>query len=104
MGHIAANQHDKHVHADNPENNRADVRGRGGARDVQEPGRFRTTNVEAQDVHQYGLVKLAVRTQEDIWYLCDVQPPKSPLSPGSELEFKWKIMTPSPYVDYYYYI
>merc|ERR1712211_136581 len=45
---------------------------------------------------------LAVRTQEDIWYLCDVQPPTSPLTPGSELEFKWKIMTPSPYVDYYY--
>merc|ERR1712107_224347 len=35
-------------------------------------------------------------------YLCDVQPPTSPLTPGSELEFKWKIMTPSPYVDYYY--
>merc|ERR1712013_763373 len=42
---------------------------------------------------------LEVRTQEDIWYLCDV---KRPLTPGSELEFKWKIMTPSPYVDYYY--
>merc|ERR1712004_220231 len=24
------------------------------------------------------------------------------LTPGSELEFKWKIMTPSPYVDYYF--
>merc|ERR1712173_321555 len=45
---------------------------------------------------------LEVRTQEDIWYLCDVEPPTSPLTPGSELEFKWKIMTPSPYVDYYY--
>merc|ERR1712004_229877 len=41
---------------------------------------------------------LEVRTQEDIWYLCDVQPPVD----TSELEFKWKIMTPSPYVDYYF--
>merc|ERR1712107_336603 len=41
---------------------------------------------------------LEVRTQGDIWYLCDVEPQVD----TSELEFKWKIMTPSPYVDYYY--
>merc|ERR1712004_361142 len=42
------------------------------------------------------LQELGSPKQEDIWYLCDVQRPTCPLTPGSELEFKWKIMTPSP--------